>query len=415
MTRAERRPTRVAVVTGLYPNSRQPRHGIFVEERLRQLAATGEVEARVVAPVPWFFSTHERFGRYARMAAVPKREVRHGILVEHPRYLVVPKVGMMLSPLTMARSVRATLKRWRREGFDFDLIDSHYFYPDGVAAAWLAGWFRRPFVVTARGADLNQIAGMRGPGHQIRRAARRASGLVTVSRSLAARLEALGIDRDRISVLRNGVDLTRFAPRDRDADRAALGVDGPVWLCVGHLIERKGVDVAIDALVHVPTVTLLIAGDGPLEDRLRDQASRLGVVDRVRFLGAIEHDDLPMYYSAADALVLAARSEGMPNVVLEAIACGTAVIATDVDGIPEVITGAPAGVLIEARTGAAVARAWAELDGEAIMPEGRRRRRRYAEDFGWDTTTRGQLRMFRNILDHGAASKTSRATNGAAD
>lgn len=213
-------PIRIAVVTSLFPNSQQPRHGIFVEERLRSLVASGEVEARVVAPVPWFFSTHPKFGRYADFAAVARREIRHGIVIDHPRYVVVSKIGMTLAPITMARSARTALAALQADGFDFDLIDAHYFYPDGVAAARLARHFNRPLVVTARGHDINVIGPMPIPAAQIRSAAAKAGALITVSAARAKERERMGIDGRKITTLRNGVDMQRFGPRDRTMARA---------------------------------------------------------------------------------------------------------------------------------------------------------------------------------------------------
>ncbi|AWN14298.1 glycosyltransferase family 4 protein [Salinisphaera sp. LB1] len=399
------RRLRIAVVTSLYPNSAQPRHGIFVEERLRGLVDTGLVEARVIAPVPWFFSKHPRFGRYAQMASVPRRETRYGIAVEHPRYVVVPKIGMTWVPATMASAVAPCLKRLRVEGFDFDLIDAHYVYPDGVAAARLAARFDRPLTITARGADINQIAAMRTPRRQILQAARRAGGLIAVSQALADGMRQLGLPDDRIHTLRNGVDLSRFSPRDRDRARARLGFTGRVWLCVGHLIERKGMHVALAALSQMPDVMLVLVGDGPEEGALRAQAERLGLSARVRFEGAVAHDDLPDYFSAADVLMHAAGSEGMPNVVLEALACGCAVIATPVGGIPEIMTGPPAGCLMAARDAPAMLDCWRQLELSGVLDEqGRVARRSYAEQFGWAPTTEGQLAIFSRLtgVDLGA-------------
>lgn len=395
---SQQRPLRIVVVTSLYPNSAQPRHGIFVEERLRGLVETGLVEARVIAPVPWFFSTHPRFGRYAQMAAVPARETRHGIAVEHPRYVVVPKVGMTWVPTTMARAVAPRLQQLRAQGFDFELIDAHYAYPDGVAAAKLARRFKRPLTITARGADINQIAEMRTPRRQIQQAGHRAGGLIAVSEALADGWRRLGLPAERVRTLRNGVDLTRFAPRARPEARTRLGVAGRVWLCVGHLIERKGMHVAVAALARVPNVTLLLVGDGPEEGALRALARRLGVSDRVRFEGAIAHDDLPVYFSAADVLMHAAGSEGMPNVVLEALACGCAVIATPVGGIPEIMTGLPAGLLMASRDVASMRDCWQQLEAASVLDEnGRASRRAYAEQFGWEPTTRGQIEIFSRL------------------
>ncbi|WP_419880058.1 glycosyltransferase, partial [Hydrogenophaga borbori] len=150
-------PMKVLLFSSLFPSGVRPIHGIFVETRLRELVKSGEVQAKVVAPVPWFPSTAKRFGEYAQFAATPRREERNGLEVFHPRYLLLPKVGMNLAPWAMALAALPLLRRLQREGFDFDLIDAHYYYPDGVAAGLLAKWLGKPFVVTARGTDLNLI------------------------------------------------------------------------------------------------------------------------------------------------------------------------------------------------------------------------------------------------------------------
>src|SRR5436309_9492989 len=138
----------------LYPNLSQRRHGIFVEQRLRHLVASGAVESRVVAPVPWFPSARRCFGRYGVYARVPRREVRHGIEILHPRYPVIPKVGMSAAPFLLAAAARGAVAELVAGGFDFDLIDAHYLYPDGVAAILLGRWLGKPVVLSALGDDV---------------------------------------------------------------------------------------------------------------------------------------------------------------------------------------------------------------------------------------------------------------------
>ena len=154
---------KILTFSTLFPNTEKPGHGIFVETRLRHLVASGQVEARVVAPVPWFPLSHPRFGNYAQFAKVPAAETRSGIAVLHPRYPVIPKVGMNLAPALLAAGARASVARMIDEGYDFDLIDAHYFYPDGVAAAMLGKYFNKPVVITARGSDITQIPAYRLP------------------------------------------------------------------------------------------------------------------------------------------------------------------------------------------------------------------------------------------------------------
>ena len=149
---------RILTFTTLYPSTAQPQHGIFVETRLIKLVESGAVAARVLAPCPWFPLGAARLGRYAIFARIPRQEIRYGLRVDHPRYPVLPKLGVNLAPLSLFAAVLASLRRQMREGVDFDLIDAHYFYPDGVAAVLLGRALDRPVVVTARGSDLNILA-----------------------------------------------------------------------------------------------------------------------------------------------------------------------------------------------------------------------------------------------------------------
>jgi len=166
----------ILTFTTLYPSEARPQHGIFVETRLRMLVESGALDARVVAPCPWFPLASPRFGRYSVFARLPSEELRHGLHVAHPRYPQLPKIGMSVGPLALFAAVLPALRRQIREGRGFDLIDAHYFYPDGVAAVLLGLTLARPVVITARGSDLNIIASHPIPRGWIRWAARRAAG-----------------------------------------------------------------------------------------------------------------------------------------------------------------------------------------------------------------------------------------------
>ncbi|HEX4741980.1 MAG TPA: glycosyltransferase family 4 protein [Caulobacteraceae bacterium] len=373
--------TRVLVFSTLFPNAAQPNHGVFVENRLRETVALGGLSATVLAPVPFFPITHRAFGRYALFARVPRAEVRHGIEVLHPRYPALPMLGSWLAPTALFRAGLDAVRRLQSRGRSFNVIDAHYFYPDGVAAARLGQALRIPVVITGRGTDLTLIPSSAGPRRAIRWAAREASVGVAVCEDLRRRLVELGAPAERTLVLRNGVDLEVFRPGDRQGARASLGCDGFTLVSVGSLIERKGHHLVIETLCKQAGWRLLIAGSGPLRGDLEALSRRLKVPDRVRFLGEVPHRSLPTLYTAADVMVLASSREGWANVLLEAMACGTPVAATDVNGTREVVATPAAGRLIAERSAAAIAQAVRSIEAS---PPRRSETRRYAEQFGWD-------------------------------
>jgi glycosyltransferase involved in cell wall biosynthesis len=294
-----------------------------------------------------------------------------------------------------------------REGFDFDLIDAHYYYPDGVAAAMLARWFNKPFVVTARGTDLNLIPEHAWPRKLIVETASAAAGSIGVCAALMDELKKLGANPEKLHVMRNGVDLRRFVPEDRAAARQHLGLsaEGTLLVCVGHLIERKGHHLAIEALRDLPECRLAIVGDGEERARLQELARSLGVHDRVVFAGGRPQSELKYWFSAANASLLCSSREGWANVLLESMACGTPVVATNIWGTPEVVQSPVAGRLMARRDASAVRDSVRDL---LSAPVSRDAVRAYAEQFSWAETTQAQLRLFRDITER-SLNKFSRA------
>jgi glycosyltransferase involved in cell wall biosynthesis len=396
-------PIRILLFSSLFPSATRPIHGIFVETRLRELVKTGQIQTKVIAPVPWFPWTGEHFGEYGLFAATPRFEQRNGLDVYHPRYFLPPRIGMNLAPYTMAMAALPLIRKLISDGFDFDLIDAHYYYPDGVAASIIAKKLGKPFVVTARGTDLNLIPQYAYPRKLVLQTATAASASIGVCQALMDSLQALGADPAKLHTLRNGVDLHRFVPEPRDLARQKLGLplDAKLLLSVGHLVERKGHHIAIDALPLLPPETrLLIAGGGPERAALQKQAEKLGVANRVQFVGVVPQADLKWWYSAADVLALCSSREGWANVLLESMACGTPVIATNIWGTPEVVSTSSAGVLMATRSGQGLTDAWVRL---FTHYPARVATRAHAETFSWDATTQGQLQLFTHMMHEHSA------------
>lgn len=393
---------RLLTFSSLYPSSARPQHGLFVAARLRELRARHGFEAQVLAPVPWFPLRGERFGEYGRWARTPHEEVWQGQPVAHPRYLMIPRIGMRWQPDALAR---AAIRWVERSGCEFDLIDAHYFYPDGVAAAALSRHFGKPLLITARGSDLNLIGQDARARARMIDACQQAQACIGVSAALVEVLRSWGVPSTKLHVVRNGVDLDHFAPREPAEARRALGLapQAPVLLSVGNLLELKGHHLLIEAVgllrTEWPALQLYIAGAGPYRAVLEDQIERQGLAAQVRLLGAVPHAALVDWYAAADLLLLASSREGLPNVVLEGLASGTPVVATAVGGIPEVIErpGA-AGELVKARS----AQAFAEVLRRRLKQSpDRAAARALAEQFSW-TRSAAQLAQLMQAAVMGA-------------
>lgn len=206
----------ILVITTLYPNQIQFRHGVFVETRINHLRQSDKVSIKVIAPVPWFPIKSKYFPGYSKLVDIPRHEIRHGIDVYHPRYIVIPKIGMLVTPFLLAFSIYRQIKRLHKQGYQFEIMDAHYYYPDGVAAAIVASLFKVPLIITARGTDINLIPNFAMPRKMILWASKVAHFNLAVCNALRQRMLELGVDQSSARVLRNGVDLTLFTPLDHD-------------------------------------------------------------------------------------------------------------------------------------------------------------------------------------------------------
>jgi teichuronic acid biosynthesis glycosyltransferase TuaC len=370
---------RVLTLATLFPNGARPTFGVFVERQTCALAARDDVEVEVVAPLGlpvWPLSRHPH---YAPLRDLPLEEMWNGLAVHRPRYRVWPGLGQAGTARRMADALLPLLRDIRAR-FPFDVIDAEFFWPDGPAAMRLAEALNVPFSVKARGSDIHLWGAVPGIAEQILAQGKAAAGMIAVSAALKRDMVALGLSEERIRVHHTGIDLGLFRPADRAAARAALGVDGPLLITVGHLNARKGQEIALAALETIPNATLLLAGDGPERAKLERQAGARGLSHRVRFLGVQPHESLPGLIAAADVMVLPTVSEGLANAWVEALACGTPVVTSDVGGAREVVDRPEAGRLV-ARDPAAVAEAVNALLADPPEPASVRAA---AEKFSWE-------------------------------
>lgn len=338
---------RVLSLSTLFPAPPRPEFGKFVDYQMRAVIARGDTDLVVVNPIglpPWPLSRREP---YRTLAPCPATSAIGTAIVHHPRFGTRP-FGADGNPARIARTVLPLVRRLHAEA-PFDLLDSQFFFPDGPAAMRLAQALGIPFTIKARGSDIHYWSKRPAALAQMREAAARAAGMLAVCEALRDDMIALGFPAERIAVHYTGLDRDRFRPmpraakRDAMAERFGLPATGPLLVTPGALIPRKGQALAIEALKHLPEAHLALAGTGADEPVLRALAQRLDLGERVHFLGQVLHDVLPGLMAAADVVVLPSEREGLANVWIETLACGTPLVIPDIDGAREVVTTDAAG------------------------------------------------------------------------
>lgn len=392
----------ILALSYLFPNASQPGYGIFVLNRLR--AVSRHCNVKVIAPVQWY-PFIRRLRRSLWNGPVPALEQYDGMEVFHPRFAVVPRYCKWIDALSFLWSARRVARRLRAHaGFDYDLVDVHWTYPDIVAGWFLAHRRKKKYMVTVRGHEA-----LYDTEYSIRRwlvafFLRRADFVVALSAELQDKVLLLGVAPERTAVVLNGVDLDRFGYRERDSARAELGLDPGkrILLSVGRLTAGKGHD---DLVRMMPLLTgrhdvelHIIGGINPEDNfggTLRQLIADLEL-DNVHLIDGVDHEELGLWYAAADLFCLATRGEGCPNVVLEALACGVPVISTRVGAIDALVQPGVNGMLLEpGETGrfgevidAALSRDWPRRQIASRMAE-----------WGWDACAKQVLSVYHKVLE----------------
>ncbi|MGQ0634370.1 MAG: glycosyltransferase [Planctomycetaceae bacterium] len=349
---------RVLCVTNLFPNPLRPGKGIFNYRQLRLMSDRAPV--RVLAPVPWTDDWHRIKQRRASFCNGRWREF-DGVEVAYCRYFYTPKSFRSSYGSFLEWSLRRLFRRAVGE-FKPDLVYACWAYPDGWAAWRLARQFDLPVVVKLHGSDLLLLDDFPGRKSRTIEMLKNADAIVSVGQTLRDRSVELGAPAERSFVVFEGTDNRHFCPGPRSVARSELKLapEVPRLLFVGNLVPVKAVANLVEACRMLRREGLEfradIVGDGPLRNSLERQIAEQGLAEHVTLRGQRSPAELPQWYRAADLVVLPSESEGIPNVLVEAAACGTPFVATRVGGISEIAHLTPAE-LIPPRNPVALARA----------------------------------------------------------
>lgn len=343
---------RVLIFTNLFPNPEDTTHGIFSLQLARELAAICDVT--VVCPLPWFprWSMFRRFHKWYTFALIPRRYEIYGMQVYSPKYLMLPKLsGAIQGGMVFLGALFTVLRLHRTK--HFDVINSLWLYPDGVAARWISKLLQVPMLPSARGCDVNRMLDEPDKRGQIISMLRDAPAIFSVSDALRDAMVAKGILASKIITIPNGVNTDLFFVRDRAEARVELGLplNRRIIVYVGRLSEEKGLLTLIEAAAQLRDrgrdFFLCMIGDGPLLAQLRERIDALDLGKSVHLPGRQEHDVVATWFGACDVFCLPSLREGCPNVVIEALSSGRPVVASRVGGIPDMVT-AETGILVDA-------------------------------------------------------------------
>lgn len=368
---------KILVLSHLYPSAADPTAGTFVHEQVSALIELGH-DVRVVSPKG---IAPPLLKRWARYRDVPGGDRVEGVPVLYPRKVTLPggRLGHWNGE-SMRFAIAGPLARIRTR-WQFDVIHAHMLVPDGWAAARVGTRLDVPVLATAHRADVLDVPARGGAQRaQVEQTVATVDQVVAVSRAMKAACDSLATPRRPVAVVPNGADTRVFFPRDRRQARERLGLpqDERIITFVGVLTPRKGIDTLIESmgiLARSGDAPLLsIAGIGELRDALEARARELGILDRIRFAGKVAHDEVPWWMAAGDVFCLPSLSEGLPTVVCEAMACGRAVVATAVDGTPEIVDDGATGLLVAPRDAPSLATALARLLGDDAL------RRRFEQE-----------------------------------
>jgi glycosyltransferase involved in cell wall biosynthesis len=324
----------IAVITPLFPIPQEPHRGIFIYRTVRELTRLAEVQ--VYCPVAVYPEWNWLKPRSYHSYRVDENYSPAGVEAKYLEYRTLPVAGRPVNGLLSGRK----LLPWLRKRTP-DVLLAYWIYPEGWGALWAARRLGIPVVLGARGSDL-RLPGDPLSARLARSALRRASFLITVSEDLRRLAIQMGAAAERTHSIPNGCELSVFHPADRSRARLELGLkpESRVVLFVGRLVEVKGVRELLRAarllLAQQAGLEVVLVGEGPLRRPLEEQAAG-ELAAHVRFAGVQKPEAVARWMAAADVVCLPSHSEGCPNVVIEALACGRPVVASRVGGIPELV------------------------------------------------------------------------------
>ena len=399
---------RILILSSLYPKSSNLIKGIFAHDQAKYLRNNG-CEIIVVSPVAVPLIPVEGLSAWKDLMRVKRDDMLEGIKVLYPRYLHFPKrilgkYSFSIDFFFIKRVVLSVIKT-----FQPDILHVYTATPDGVLGLLIRKEFSIPLVVSLIGSDINVWPFRSKLIYRLtKEVISEADKIVAVSNALKKKACEITSPKNPIAVIYNGCDAEKFA-FDKTArfylrTKFNIPKQSFVFLFIGNILKTKGVFELLEAFYlltkKLPDTYLIFIGDGKERKVLVQKATRIGISNEVIFVGRRPHEEISRWLSMADALVLPSHSEGLPNVIVEAMACQRTVIATRVGGIPEIIVDGQSGILVESKDSAALMTAMEKVatDKDLRYKLGSVGRQIVITKFSWDENIKNLTNIYRSII-----------------
>jgi len=333
----------ILFISSMFPNPPEPNRGIFSLQIVKELGKIANV--KVIAPVAstGVFKLLNSFKKYKTDLKIPPYRSIGKIDIYHPPYNAIPGMGF-LHHLSIYKRLKPLITNLDKE-WKIDAVNCHWIFPDGVAVQKICREMGLPLMLTALGTDLNYYITLKLRKEIIKKALKGADKVSVLSKSMYDKCMEMAVSSQRLVIIPNGVDLGKFDIVEREVARRKIGINekGEIILFVGSLVPVKGVDYLLKAFALLlgkkenSNVRLYLVGSGFLQEKLRRLGEQLGISKKIEFVGPIIHSELVLWMNAANCLCLPSVNEGHPNVMMEALACGTPVVASAVGSIPDFV------------------------------------------------------------------------------
>jgi len=387
----------VLSVSHMFPNPIHPNNGVFVKERLKYLAQ--KIDVTVLAPLP-YFPLNYLIKKYKGLNKVQQRETFDTLSVYHPKYLCIPRILKFSDGFLYFASLNSFFERICRQE-SIDIFDFHWVYPDAFAGLRWARKFNKKIVVTIRGNESICYFENSLRKKMLINTLKSVDHIIAVSNDMKKKVvDEYDIKHNKITVIPNGIEPKKFNMIDRKKARKVCNLenDKKYILSLSRLSHEKGLEYLFKAFssLDAKDTELVVVGDGPLKEKLVIMASDLKIANKVKFIGAVPHQETYLWYNAADVYCLPSLWEGCPNVIIESLACGTPVVSTKVGGIPDLVLSEDYGFLVSPGDEVSLSKALEKALNRDWD-------RSHIADFGrqntWDQVADRVIEVFKKVLD----------------